>query len=143
VQKIASLISTVAGVAACVSAIANDVWSEKEQIGLEAHEGVQPLSEVVETLRSKGVVVVLPRELGLDVTARGQGLAGLDDKEVANAGLVGRLVVLGSDHDALTEEVLMDRLAVGLGNKHLGGLFCFAVMFWVGKAQMLVSASKF
>jgi guanyl-specific ribonuclease Sa len=30
---------------------------------------VQPLAEVVETLRGQGVVVVLPRELGLDITA--------------------------------------------------------------------------
>lgn len=53
---------------------------------------VKPLPEVVETLGGEGVVVVLPRELGLDVAARGQGLAGLDDVEVANAGLVGRLI---------------------------------------------------
>jgi hypothetical protein len=53
---------------------------------------VEPLPEVVETLGGEGVVVVLPRELGLDVAARGQGLERLDDIEVANAGLVGRLV---------------------------------------------------
>lgn len=53
---------------------------------------VKPLAEVVETLGGEGVVVVLPRELGLDVAARGQGLAGLDDEQVANAGLVGRLI---------------------------------------------------
>lgn len=53
---------------------------------------VKPLPEVVETLRGEGVVVVLPRELGLDVAARGQGLASLDDKKVADAGLVGRLI---------------------------------------------------
>lgn len=40
---------------------------------------VQPLAEVVETLGSQGVVVVLPRELGLDETARVQGLKSLDD----------------------------------------------------------------
>jgi len=83
---------------------------------------VEPLPEVVETLGGEGVVVVLPRELGLDVAARGQGLESLDDKEVANAGLVGRLIVLRSDHNTLTEEVLVDRLTVGLGNQHLGGL---------------------
>jgi hypothetical protein len=53
---------------------------------------VQPLPEVVETLGGQGVVVVLPRELGLDVAARGQGLASLDDEQVANAGLVGGLI---------------------------------------------------
>jgi len=57
---------------------------------------VQPLPEVVETLRGEGVVVVLPGELGLDVAARGQGLARLDDIEVADANLVGRLVAAGS-----------------------------------------------
>lgn len=58
---------------------------------------VQPLPEVVETLGGQGVVVVLPRELGLDVAARGQGLAGLDDKQVADAGLVGRLIAASSN----------------------------------------------
>ena len=56
---------------------------------------VEPLPEVVETLGGEGVVVVLPRELGLDVAARGQRLASLDDEEVANAGLVGRLIAKG------------------------------------------------
>jgi hypothetical protein len=48
---------------------------------------VQPLAEVVETLGSQGVVVVLPRELGLDETARVQGLKSLDDlfaRQLAN-----------------------------------------------------------
>jgi hypothetical protein len=40
---------------------------------------VEPLAEVVEALWGEGVVVPLPRELGLEVAARGQGLAGLDD----------------------------------------------------------------
>lgn len=53
---------------------------------------VEPLAEVVETLGGEGVVVVLPRELGLDVAARGQRLASLDDIEVADTGLVGRLI---------------------------------------------------
>ncbi len=37
----------------------------------------------------------------------------------------------------------MDRLAVSLGNKHLGGLFRFAVVLWFGKAEMLFVGSKF
>jgi hypothetical protein len=36
---------------------------------------VEPLAEVVETLGGEGVVVVLPREAGLDVAAAGQRLA--------------------------------------------------------------------
>jgi hypothetical protein len=40
---------------------------------------VEPFAEVVETLGGEGVVVVLPRETGLDVSAGGQGLASLDD----------------------------------------------------------------
>jgi hypothetical protein len=40
---------------------------------------MKPLSEVVEAFRREGVVVPLPRELGLEVAAGGQGLAGLDD----------------------------------------------------------------
>lgn len=40
---------------------------------------VQPLAEVVQTLGGEGVVVVLPRELGLDVAAGVQRLASLDD----------------------------------------------------------------
>jgi hypothetical protein len=52
---------------------------------------VEPLAKVVETLRGEGVVVPLPGELRLDVAAGGQGLAGLDDIEVADADLVGGL----------------------------------------------------
>lgn len=40
---------------------------------------MQPFAEVVETFAGQGVVVVLPRELGLEESAGGQGLAGLDD----------------------------------------------------------------
>lgn len=39
---------------------------------------VEPFAEVVETLGGEGVVVVLPREAGLDVAAGVEGLAGLD-----------------------------------------------------------------
>lgn len=69
---------------------------------------VQPLAKVVETLGGKGVVVVLPGELGLDVAAGGQGLQGLDDVEVlgVDVGVLGKVVVLLRDHHALTEEVL-------------------------------------
>jgi hypothetical protein len=41
---------------------------------------VKPFAQVVETLGRQGVVVVLPRELGLDVAAGGKGLASLNDE---------------------------------------------------------------
>ena len=49
---------------------------------------VEPLAEVVETLGGEGVVVVLPREAGLDVAAAGQRLAcaGLAQVRRAEAG---------------------------------------------------------
>ena len=40
---------------------------------------MEPFAEVVETLGGEGVVVVLPREAGLDVAAGVEGLEGLDD----------------------------------------------------------------
>jgi hypothetical protein len=40
---------------------------------------VKPFAEVVETFGGQGVVIVLPRELGLEVAARGERLASLDD----------------------------------------------------------------
>lgn len=49
---------------------------------------VQLLSEEVHTLVSQGVVVVLPRELSLDVTLGGQGLQGLDDVQVLGVNLL-------------------------------------------------------
>lgn len=69
---------------------------------------VQPLAEVVEALGGQGVVVVLPRELGLDIAAGGERLASLDDKEVlgVDVGVLGEVEVLLRDEHALTEEVL-------------------------------------
>lgn len=51
---------------------------------------------------------VLPRELGLDVATRSQGLHGLDDIEVLDGdlGVLGEVVVLLGDEDSLTEEGL-------------------------------------
>ena len=101
----------------------------------------EPLAEVAEALLGEGVVVVLPRELGLDVAARGQGLASLDDlyfdmsagvlsyggvligggtdEKVLGVNLLvlGEVEVLLGHEDTLTEEVLVDELAVGLGNE--------------------------
>lgn len=82
---------------------------------------VEPLTEVVKTLYQnqsdnpsyafifisgaylggEGVVVVLPGELGLDVAAGGQGLAGLDHVEVlgVNVAMLGKVeVLLGHEH---------------------------------------------
>jgi len=80
---------------------------------------VEPLAEVVKTLRSESVVVVLPRELSLDIAAGCERLAGLDDVEVlgVNVVVLGKVVVLLCDEHTLTEEVLVDLLSVGLGNK--------------------------
>jgi len=71
---------------------------------------VEVFSEVGETLVGEGVVVPLPRELGLDESPRGEGLHGLDDFEVSDShvGVLGSVKVLGSDEDTLLEEVLVD-----------------------------------
>lgn len=83
---------------------------------------VQLGSEEVHTLVSQGVVVVLPRELGLDVTLGGQRLQGLDHVQVSGVNfLVLWLVkVLLSDDNTLLEEVLVDLLSVFLWNQHDG-----------------------
>lgn len=56
-------------------------------------------TEVVNTLVGKGVVVVLPRELGLDVALGSQRLHGLDDFKVGNinVGVLRGVEVLGSN----------------------------------------------
>jgi hypothetical protein len=84
---------------------------------------VKPLSEVVETLGGQGVVVPLPRELGLDIAAGRQALESLDYEEVLGVdfGVLGKVVVLGGGEDSLSEEVLVDLLSVSLGDEHLGG----------------------
>ena len=85
---------------------------------------VKPFAEVVETFGGQGVVVVLPAELGLEVTAGGEGLAGFDDlkllvwaprsgkvgthKEVlgVNVAMLWEVEVLLGHEYALTEQVL-------------------------------------
>ena len=57
-------------------------------LGNDLGREVEPFAEVVETLRGEGVVVVEPRELGLDVASRVQGLHRLDDLEVGDLGEV-------------------------------------------------------
>lgn len=70
---------------------------------------VKPFPEVVETLGGQGVVVVLPRELSLDIAAGVEGLSSLDDEQVlgVNIGVLGEVEVLLRDEDTLAEEVLI------------------------------------
>lgn len=148
---------------------------------------VEPLTEVVKTLYQnqsdnpsyafifingtylggEGVVVVLPGELGLDVAAGDQGLAGLDHVEVlgVNVAMLGKVeVLLGHEHTLYcqpsatlihlssiihrstlaqqfgdtrpvdhrcshtAEEVLVDLLAVFLGDKPGSGLATLSYM---------------
>lgn len=98
----------------CVRALLLDVGSRNDLSG-----EMEPLAEVVETLWGEGVVVVLPRELGLDISARGERLASLDNVQVLCVDVVvlWQVVVLLGDKDTLTEEVLVDLLAVGLGDE--------------------------
>ena len=69
---------------------------------------VKPFAEVVETLGGQGVVVVLPRELSLDIAARVERLQSLDNEQVlgVDIGVLGKVEVLLGDEDTLTEEVL-------------------------------------
>jgi hypothetical protein len=82
-------------------------------LGNDLGGDVEVLSEVGETLVGEGVVVPLPRELGLDESLGGEGLHSLDDLEVSDShvGVLGSVKVLGSDEDTLLEEVLVDLLS--------------------------------
>jgi hypothetical protein len=79
---------------------------------------VEPFAEVVETLWGESVVVVLPRELSLDVSTGGQRLASLDDEEVLGSNIcVCAGIFFLCDEDTLTEEVFVDLLSVCLWDK--------------------------
>jgi hypothetical protein len=69
---------------------------------------VKPFAEVVETVGGQGVVVVLPRELGLDIAARVERLQSLDNEQVLGVDIrvLGKVEVLLSDENTLAEEVL-------------------------------------
>lgn len=99
-----------------VRALLLDVGSRNDLSGQ-----VKPFAEVVETLGGQGVVVVLPGELGLDVAARGQRLASLDDVQVLGVdfGVLGQVVVLSGDENALTEEVLLGEKRLEVSNTFL------------------------
>jgi hypothetical protein len=60
---------------------------------------VEVFTEIIDTLISEGIVVPLPRELGLDKTLGGQGLHRLDNLKVRNIkfGVLGKVVVLGGN----------------------------------------------
>jgi hypothetical protein len=79
-------------------------------LGNNLGRNVEVFSEVGESLIGEGVVVPLPRELGLDESLGGKGLHGLDDFEVSDGhvGVLGSVEVLGSNEDTLLEEVLVD-----------------------------------
>jgi len=64
---------------------------------------VEVLAQVLNTLIGQGVVVVLPRELGLDELLGVQGLESLDDLEVRDIDLIvlGGVEVLLGDQDTI------------------------------------------
>ena len=79
-------------------------------LGNNLGRNVEVFSEVGESLIGEGVVVPLPRELGLDESLGSEGLHGLDDFEVSDGhvGVLGSVEVLGGNEDTLLEEVLVD-----------------------------------
>lgn len=83
---------------------------------------MEPLAEVVNSGVGQGVVVVLPGELGLDISPGVEGLECLDDIEVSGVDVLvlGEVEVLLGDENTLSEEILVDLLAVILRNKHFG-----------------------
>jgi hypothetical protein len=80
---------------------------------------VEPFPEVVETFRCESIVVILPRELGLDIATGGKRLAGLDNVEILGIDVVvlWEIVVFLRDEYTLAEEVLVDLLSVCLWNQ--------------------------
>ena len=82
---------------------------------------VEVLAEVLNTLVGEGVEVPLPRELGMDITTRGERLESLDNLKVGDLELrVLNVEVLGGDHNTLLEERGVDVLAVLLADDHFG-----------------------
>ena len=74
-----------------------------ESSGNNLGRKVKELAKVVNTLVGEGVVVVLPRELGLDIATRSQRLHSLDDLEVGDINILvlGEVVVLRGDQDTI------------------------------------------
>ena len=80
---------------------------------VDHREGV-PFAEVFDTLGSNSVVVVLPRELGLDETLGGQTLEGLDNFEVRNVQIImfrKVVVLLGNQNSLCSKLSVPKRLA--------------------------------
>jgi hypothetical protein len=106
-----SLVGTLSSLTTSVSGRSSS-RSSGLHVGLGNNLGrnVEVFSEVGETLIGEGVVVPLPRELGLDESLGGEGLHGLDNLEVSDGhvGVLGSVEVLGSNEDTLLEEVLVD-----------------------------------
>jgi len=75
---------------------------------------MQPFAEVFNTLRSESVVIILPRELGLDEPLGRQTLKGLDNFEVRNIEIFmfGEVVVLFGNQNTLLEEIFVDDAAI-------------------------------
>lgn len=71
-------------------------------------------------LGGEGVVVVLPRELGLDVAAGVEGLAGLDHEEVlgVNFAVLGKVEVLLSHEHTLCITGLQSAIMISSRNIH-------------------------
>jgi hypothetical protein len=80
---------------------------------------VEPFAEVVETFGCESIVVILPRELGLDIATGSKRLAGLDNVEILGIDVVvlWEIVVFLRDEYTLAEEVLVDLLSVCLWNQ--------------------------
>jgi hypothetical protein len=68
---------------------------------------VEVLAQVLDTLIGQGVVVVLPRELGLDILLGVQGLESLDDLQVGDIDLIvlGGVEVLLGDQDTICIQI--------------------------------------
>lgn len=84
-----------------------------ESSGNNLGRKVKELAKVVNTLVGEGVVVVLPRELGLDIATRSQRLHSLDDLEVGDINILvlGEVVVLRGDQDTIYFGSNMDWLS--------------------------------
>lgn len=81
---------------------------------------IEPLTEIFNALISEGVVIVLPRKLGLDKSLGVEGLKGLDNVEILELQVwVNGFEVLIGDEDTLIEKVLVDLPALVGGDQHI------------------------
>lgn len=105
VSSVLALVSSGTSLGSSASGRRSGLLSGSLLVGLgdNALGQVEVLSQVLNTLVGEGVVVVLPRELGLDEALGGQGLQRLDDKQVldVNVLVLGLVKVLLGDADTL------------------------------------------